>query len=133
MGMKSKGEIMKKKILVIDDERLIVKSLEKLLGRSGFDVVGVNTGLDAIMVAEETAIDLIVSDIKMPWSNGIDTIKELFDTLKSKNKNRPPVIFITGYADKKLEKQAKELNPVAYLHKPFDNQNLVKTIENTLK
>src|SRR3990172_8230527 len=105
---------MKKKILVIDDEKIIVKSLEKLLGRDGFDVIGVSTGLDAIMVAEEMDIDLIVSDIKMPWTNGIDTIKELFDTLKSKNKDRPPVIFITGYADKELEKNAKELNPVAY-------------------
>lgn len=123
---------MKKKILVIDDEKIIVKSLEKLLGRNGFDVIGVSTGLDAIMVAEEMDIDLIVSDIKMPWTNGIDTIKELFDTLKSKNKDRPPVIFITGYADKELEKNAKELNPVAYMHKPFDNQSLVTTIKNAL-
>jgi len=123
---------MKKTILVIDDEKMIIKSLEKLLGISGFEAVIASTGLDAIMIAEEMDIDLIVTDIKMPWTNGIETIKELFDTLDSKNKIRPPVIFITGYADKELEKQAKELNPVAYIHKPFDNQHLIETIKNSL-
>lgn len=99
---------------------------------NGFEAVIASTGLDAIMISEEMDIDLIVTDIKMPWTNGIETIKELFDTLDSKNKNRPPVIFITGYADKELEKQAGELNPAAYIHKPFDNQHLIETIKNAL-
>lgn len=123
---------MKKKILVLDDEKIIVKSLEKLLAKRGFEVVGVTAGLDAIMVFEEMDIDLVVSDIKMPWTNGIETIKELYDTLKLKNKDLPPVIFITGYADKELEEQAKELHPVAYILKPFDNQELINTIEKAL-
>lgn len=124
---------MKKVILVVDDEKIIVKSLEKLLNKSGFEVIGVNNGLDVIMTFEEVDVDLVVSDIKMPWTNGIDTIKELFETLKSKNKLCPPVIFITGYADEELEAQAKELNPLAYVHKPFDNKNLIETIEKALK
>lgn len=124
---------MKKTILVVDDEKMIIKSLEKLLGKSGFEVVIANTGLDAIMIAEEMDIDLIVTDIKMPWTNGIDTIKELFHTMDLNDKSRPPVIFITGYADKELEEKAKELNPAAYIHKPFDNNELVETIQNALK
>lgn len=124
---------MKKRILVIDDEKIIIKSLEKLLGKSGFEAVIASTGLDAIMIAEEMDVDLIVTDIKMPWTNGIDTIRELFHTMELQNKSRPPVIFITGYADKELEEKAKELNPAAYMHKPFDNKELIETIKNALK
>lgn len=124
---------MKKRILIIDDEKIIVKSLEKLLSKNGYEVIGTNTGLDAIMIFEEMDVDLVISDIKMPWTNGIDTIKELFHSLESKNKPVPPVIFITGYADKDLEEQAKELKPVAYIHKPFDTDQFITTIKDNLE
>ena len=123
---------MKKKILLIDDEDLIVISFHKLLTKSGYEVSVANTGMAALEIADDEEFDLVISDIRMPWINGIETIKELKQTLKSKQKKIPAIIFITGYADKDLEEDAKKLSPVAYLHKPIDIQELLKNVQNAL-
>ena len=124
---------MNKKILVIDDEELIVKSLSKLLEKNGFEVIIIKRGQDAIAVTEEEDIDLVISDIRMPGMNGIETVRSILDGCKEKDSPLPAVIFITGYADKAAEQDAKSLNPVAYIYKPFDISTLVKKINEVLK
>lgn len=124
---------MSKKILVIDDEELIVKSLSKLLEKNGFEVFIIKRGQDAIAIVEEQDVDLIICDIRMPGMNGIETIRNIPNVYKQKEPPNPPVIFITGYADKNLEKEAKSLNPVAYIYKPFDISTLVEKINEVLK
>lgn len=124
---------MSKKILVIDDEELIVKSLSKLLERNGFEVFIIKNGQDAIAIAEEEYVDLIISDIRMPGMNGIETIRNILGIYTQKKSPAPAVIFITGYADKKIEKEAKDLNPAAYIYKPFDISALVDKINEVLK
>lgn len=124
---------MSKKILVIDDEELIVKSLSKLLERNGFEVFIIKRGQDAIAIVEEEDVDLIICDMRMPGMNGIDTVKNILDIYSQKQSSNPAVIFITGYADKNLEIEAKNLNPVAYIYKPFDIPALVEKINEVLK
>ena len=124
---------MKNKILIIDDEELIIKSLTKLLEKTGFEVFVAKNGQDAIVMAEEEEFDLIISDIRMPGINGVETIQGILVGLKKDGRDVPPVIFITGYADKDCEREAKKLNPVAYIYKPFDIVDLVKKIKLTLK
>ena len=111
---------MAKKILVIDDEELMVRSLKKLLEKSGFEVFIAKNGQDAIAMAEEEKFDLIVSDMRMPGLNGVETVETIFNNLNNNKSPRTPVLFITGYADDDIEKNAKSLNPVAYIYKPFD-------------
>jgi CheY-like chemotaxis protein len=122
-----------KKILVIDDEELIVRSLAKLLEKSGYDVFVVKTGEDALVVVEEESFDLIISDIRMPGMTGVEAVEQISGYLSSNKQNCPPVIFITGYADKECEAKAKKLNPAAYILKPFDVQDLVSKIADILK
>ena len=124
---------MSKKILVIDDEELIVKSLSKLLERSGFEVFIIKRGEDAIAIVEEEDVDLIVSDIRMPGMNGIELVKNILSVFEQKKSPKPAIIFITGYADKESEEKAKNLNPVAYIYKPFDIKTLVDKINEVLK
>lgn len=124
---------MKKKILLLDDEDLIIKSFEKLLSKKGYEVIVVDNGLAAVEIAENKEFDLIISDIRMPWLNGIETVQELIDTFRSKQLQPPPIIFITGYADQTCEEQAKALDPVAYLNKPVDIQEFLEVVQKALE
>ncbi len=124
---------MAKKILVIDDEELIVRSLKKLLEKNAFEVFIAKNGQDAIVMAEEEDFDLIIADIRMPGLNGAETVQSIFENLDRKKIKRTPVIFITGYADTEMEDKAKALNPIAYIYKPFDIPELVDRVKGALK
>ena len=121
-----------KNILVIDDEELLIKSFSKLLEKQGYHVYTVKNGADAVVVAEEENFDLVISDIRMPGQNGIETIRKIRDHQARKKKLEIPVIFITGYADEDLEKEAKKLNPVAYIHKPFDIGRFLEIVNSAI-
>lgn len=116
---------MAKKILVIDDEEIIIKSLSKLLEKNGYEVFIAKNGQDAIVMTEEEDFDLIVADIRMPGINGVETVESI--------KKKIPTIFITGYADEIIEKKAKVLHPIAYIYKPFDIAELVNKVKEVLK
>ena len=68
---------------------------------------------------------LIISDIRMPGKTGVETVGKIQENHSSK---KTPVIFITGYADTKIEAEAKKLNPIAYIYKPFDVPEIMKVI-----
>ena len=119
---------MSKRILIIDDEELVVRSLSNALKRCGYEVTFAKRSEDAIILAEEEEYDLIISDIRMPGLNGIETVRRIFESLKDRNVNKMPTIFITGYADEKLETEARSLNPKAYIHKPFDLEEFLKRV-----
>ncbi len=124
---------MAKKILVIDDEELIIKSLTKLLEKNGFAVFVAKNGQDALVMAEEEKFDLIIADIRMPGINGVDTIHSIYESLGKKNLEKIPAIFITGYADEEIKQKAEALKPIAYIYKPFDIAELVDKIKEVLK
>jgi DNA-binding response OmpR family regulator len=116
---------MAKKILVIDDEELIIKSLRKLLEKNGFEVFIAKNGQDALVMSAEEDFDLIIADVRMPGINGVETVQSI--------PKKIPTIFITGYADEEIKKKAKALKPVAYIYKPFDISELVNKINGVLK
>lgn len=121
------------RILVIDDEELIVKSLKKLLENNGFEVFVAKRGEDALIIAEEEKFDLIVADIRMPGMNGVETIRGIYENLRKANGETIPVIFITGYTDEEIEQKARALNPIAYIYKPFDIEELVSKVKRILE
>src|SRR3972149_4172768 len=111
-----------KKILVIDDEELLVRTMNRLLETSGYDVYTVKSANDAQAMAEGEDFDLIISDIRIPGKNGVEIVKTIQNLRVSSGKKIIPVIFVTGFADEAIEKEAKKLNPIAYFLKPFDNE-----------
>ena len=123
---------MPKRILIIDDEEIVIRSVCLLLEKSGYEVYVVKNGQDAVAIAEESKFDLIIADIRMPGMNGVEAVKRIHKVLRKKKESLLPVIFITGYADKGIEKQAQELKPVGYLYKPFDNADLLEKVREAI-
>ncbi len=124
---------MAKKILIIDDEELIIKTFAKFLEKKGLEVTVAKRYEDAMIFVEEEDFDIIVCDIRMPGQNGVETVKGIKDLLKSKKRKEPAIIFITGFADKELEAEAKKSGCVAYLYKPFETTAFLNAIEKGLK
>lgn len=120
-----------KKILVIDDEELLIKSLSRLLEKQGYEVYTVRNGSDAVAVMDEDDFDLVISDIRMPGLSGVETVRQIQENMSKKQK-KIPTIFVTGFADDNIEREARKLNPIAYIMKPFDIRELLKTVMDCL-
>jgi len=123
---------MAKKILVIDDEELITKSLLRLLSAEGYNVAVAKNGSEALDRVKEADFDLIVSDVRMPELDGIETIRQIRAYLEKSNKNQIPEILITGYADKEKYETAMNLKVADYLYKPFDREDFLKAVKRNI-
>lgn len=123
---------MEKKILVIDDEEILTRTFSRLLEKSGFGVLVASRGDDAYVMAEEEDFDLILSDIRMPGNNGIEVVTKIHNIRSRAGKKKIPVIFMTGFADDRLEEEARALGPVEYLSKPFDVNRVLELIRTEL-
>lgn len=112
-----------KTLLVVDDEadlRDIVASELEFMGARVFQAENIS---NAQKVLKENAVDLIVSDIRMPGGTGVD----LLEIVKAKNVEVPPVILITGFADITTE-DAFDKGAEALINKPFKLDDLIKTV-----
>lgn len=124
---------MKKRILVIDDEELLTRTFARLLERQNYEVLLASRPEEALITAEKEDCDLVLCDIRMPGKNGVETVREIQSARAKQGKKPLPVIFLTGFADPKLEAEAQSLKPVAYIYKPFDTPRLLELIDSNLK
>ena len=119
---------MKRKILIVDDERDIVVVLKLALEKEGYEVVEAYDGIEALGKVAAVKPDLILLDIMMPRMDGY--------TMKLKLKENPetadiPVIIITGRGLlKEIIKQTEDVAISAYLEKPFTVAALLNNIKN---
>jgi len=121
---------MEKRILVIDDDELILKTLKRLLTKEGYKITIVSNGAKALSEITQRDFDLIISDLKMPEMDGVETLKKIRDYLSSNGKKAVPEIIITGYAKEKIYQDALKLKAAAYIDKPFDMKPLLEAIHN---
>ena len=117
------------RILIVDDEEMVTKTLSMLLGLEGFsNVVTFNNPIDALKHIQKNEIDLIISDFIMPQMNGIDFLEKA-----KKVQGDISSILLTGYADKENAIRAiNEIGIFKYIEKPWDNNNLIININNAL-
>jgi len=113
------------RILIVDDEVIITSQLEALLTSVGYSVVGVAfSSEEAVPMARETKPDLILMDIFMDgMSSGINAAQKIKDELNI------PIIFISGYSEEELVSKAKQVEPLGYLLKPFQANQVTTSIE----
>ncbi|MCM8781248.1 MAG: response regulator [Candidatus Omnitrophica bacterium] len=123
---------MAKNILVIDDEGIVTKSIQKLLRKEGYHTVIATSGQEAIEQCKISDFDLIVSDIRMPQLNGIETIQKIRQVMQEQKKKPVPEILITGYADEDSYKKALNLKVTDYIYKPFDTKEFLDTVKRNL-
>lgn len=123
---------MAKNILVIDDEELITKSLLRLLQSEGYDVTIAKSGLEGIEKVREMDFDLIITDVRMPGLDGIETVKRIRSYLAESSKRPIPEVMITGYVDGDKYEKALDLEVTDYLSKPFDNDEFLKIVKKAL-
>ncbi len=102
------------KILVVDDEPVIIRSCESVLKSEGYNIEGVLGGKEAILKMEQTPYDLVFTDLKMPEVDGLTLIKWI-------RQNRPDtgIVVITGYPSQDTIKDALEAGIIDYVPKPF--------------
>lgn len=117
------------KILIVDDENMVTKTLSMLLGLEGFGhVYTYNNPKDALEYLKNNEVDLIISDFIMPQMNGIDFLESAKKLQKDTS-----TILLTGYADKENAIRAiNEIGIFKYIEKPWDNNNLIINIKNAL-
>ena len=123
---------MSKKILIIEDEQIITKSLQRLLKKEGYQVEISNNGADALEKIKNDDFNLIVSDIRMPDMDGIETIKAIRKYFVEQGKSLVPEILITGYADESKYQEALELKVADYLYKPFDIKDFLEAVRRNI-
>ena len=119
---------MEKKILVIDDEEVVSKSLIKLLKNNGYSAAIARSGQEAIERVKKDNFDLLVCDVRMPEMDGVETIKQIRDYLEKARKRPVPGVMITGYVDQDKYEKALDLEVVDYLSKPFDNNEFLRVV-----
>jgi DNA-binding response OmpR family regulator len=120
----------KKKILIVDDERDIVKALMIRLQGAGYEVVTAFDGAQAIFVAHKEKPDLILLDIRMPAGNGFSVAEKLKHSV---NTLSIPVIFLTGSPERNAEERAVTLGARFYIKKPYDPEELLDAIKRALE
>ena len=118
------------KILIVDDEQMVTKTLVTLLGLEGFGGISAyNNPIEALEYLKDNEVDLIISDFIMPQMNGIDFLNQA-----KKLQKDTTTILLTGYADKENAIRAiNETGIFKYIEKPWDNDNLIINIKNALE
>jgi DNA-binding NtrC family response regulator len=113
----------KKKILVVDDEDTVCRSIKKALVREEYDIDVALSGEEALKMEGQKKYDVIIVDLMMPGLNGMDLLKSLKSISPAVQ-----VIMITGYPTMKNTLQAMQIGAFDFLPKPFlpyDLRNLV--------
>jgi two-component system cell cycle sensor histidine kinase/response regulator CckA len=116
------------RILIVEDEGIVVLEIRQRLGRLGYEVAGVaDSAGEAVRLAEELRPDLVLMDIRLREDDGVEAAGEIV------RRGGAPVVFLTAHADEATLRRAGEAGPSGYLLKPFQEQDLQVAIEIALR
>lgn len=113
----------KGKVLVVDDDRLVLATVTHGLSQAGYEVIDADNGDDAILLARQHKPDLALLDIRMEGKTGFDVAAYLREYCQI------PFMFLSAFSDEATINQVKALGAVTYLVKPLDIQQIVPAVE----
>ena len=119
---------MSAKILIVDDEEIVIRSCQRILSDSAYVVDSVQDSLEALRKIEETPYDVVILDIMMPRMDGLEVLQQV--------KERHPdvdVIMMTGLSQIQTAVKAMKLGAFDYLSKPFDPDELKHVVDRALE
>lgn len=118
---------MKRKILVLEDDIVIAKSIQLGLQNNGYESLIATHFSTAESLFQQHNFDAAICDINLNQDiDGIDFVKEIIQ-------GRIPIIFLTAYSDLKTIKRVESICPYAFLTKPFNNNQLILTLKLAFK
>ncbi|MGB1126985.1 MAG: response regulator [Opitutales bacterium] len=120
----------KPKVLLVDDQPINIKLLQRILGRQGMDVTAARNGRECLDIVVETNPDLILLDVMMPEMDGIETCRRLKADPATET---IPIIFITAKASKEGKLEGLDAGAVDYITKPIDLDETLARVRTQLR
>ena len=126
--VKKKGDAVKDRILIVDDEASICTVMVEMLTPRGFEARSCSSAEEALELMQRESFDLIISDLHMPAMSGVELLEEV-------KKKHPSVAFLmaTGVADVRVGIEAMQKGASDYLVKPIGLNTLASSVERALK
>jgi two-component system, NtrC family, nitrogen regulation response regulator NtrX len=118
---------MKARILVIDDEAEIRRSVRMILEYEGYDVVEASSGPEGVALAEKESPDLVFLDVKMPGMDGLEALQRIRTVNESM-----PVVIISGHGTVSTAVEATKAGAFDFIEKPLASERVLLTIRNAL-
>ena len=117
------------KILILESQMIIAADVSMQLSKLGYDVIGIISNLeDAIKTIENNRPDIVLMNIEMQGKvAGLKLSRIILKTYQI------PIVFLTANSNKEIFKEVIDTQPYAFISKPFDNKDLKRGIETTLK
>lgn len=117
-------EPVRLRVVVAEDETLIRVDIVEILTGQGYEVVGeADNGQKALELATELEPDVVLMDVKMPVMDGITAAEHIAQAKVA------PVVLLTAFSQRELVERAREAGAMAYVVKPFNENDLVPAIE----
>lgn len=117
----------KNRILVVDDEPNIRRTLSAVLRSRGYEVVSASDGNEAVKLARETPYDIAIMDVRMPGLDGIQALQELIALDKNSR-----VVLMSGHGEDDEKNQALKSGATAFLEKPVSVDSLLELLRQLL-
>jgi len=119
---------MSARILIVDDEEIVVRSCVRILGDHGYELDTAGDGSVALHKIEETDYDVIILDIMMPRIDGLEVLQRVKETHPDID-----VIMVTGHSQIETAVRSMKLGAFDYIPKPFDPDELEMVVERALE
>jgi two-component system response regulator HydG len=120
--------VLAKKILIVDDDKSILRTFARILQKNGYEIDVVETGKEALEKADTKKYDLALLDIRLPDMDGTELLAKMKKQLQNTIK-----IMITGFPSLETGVKALDKGADAYLVKPVKPEELLMLIEEKMK
>ncbi len=121
---------MGKRILIVDDDELVLIALKELLKPQGYEVQTINSGAEALKMLEKDGFDLLILDIMMPEMDGFELCRKIRQKEPYKD---TPVVFLTAKSRDEDRAQGLEAGANLFLSKPISPSRLLSLIAETIR
>ena len=121
--MPAEAHAQRPSLLVVDDEPRILSALRRTLRREGYEVLTAETAAEALRVLDERAVDLVLSDHKMPGMTGVQLLAEVGRRCPSAAR-----MLITGWTEEIPREELERVGICALITKPWDDTRLKQTL-----
>lgn len=117
--------MIKHKVLLVEDQAIILKVVENRLIKEGFDVTTCSNGKDAQECFDNNSFDTVLTDLLMPQACGL----ELLNHIRNEKKSETPVVIFSEINIEEKAFEAMNIGASLYMQKPFDMNELIQSIK----